>query len=148
MIAAVIALALAIVGMVVVDGLLVRALLSGLRSERASFAAEVLAGKAQVAAELGQRHAERAREIAEDSRDEALAAQARGEAERDSARERLRIEGEALAKVLEENADATVTKIRSAPTIDDAITALNELLCDSGRGDVVDGAPPLPDRGG
>lgn len=121
MTAAVVTLAIALAGALVAIALLVRALLSGLKSERASFASEVLAGKAQVAAELAQRHAER-------TRDEALAAQAKAEAERDAAKAELAETVEVLDVSLKEKADATIAAIRTAPTVTHAYGALVELF--------------------
>lgn len=146
---AVVTLAIALAASLITVGILVRALLSGLKSERASFAAEVLAGKAQMAAELGQRHAERGKELAEGQRDEALAAQAKAEAERDAANTKLVAEQKALAKALQENAHATVVKIRSAGSADLAMDALNELLQATRRTEAVpatgDSAAPASD---
>lgn len=133
MIAAVVALAIAAVGALVTIAVLVRALLTGLRSERASFAAEVLAGKAQVAAELAQRHAERARDLANATAEESIK-------ERDAANGQLVATQEALTKALQENAHAAVVKIRSARDVDAAMGELDRLFAVVPKG----ASPPVP----
>lgn len=132
------ALALAL-GVIAYQGHAQRA---ALKSERASFAAEVIAGKAQIAAELGQRLAER-------TRDEALAAQAKAEAERDAANEQLTRTQAALAKAVEENAHAAVVKIRNAPSVVDALSELDRLfaIVPEGADQTVPVVPAGDDRG-
>lgn len=139
---AVVTLAIAIAVALGAVAVLVRALLSGLKSERASFAAEILAGKAQVAAELAQRFAER-------TRDEALAAQTKAELERDAANEQLTRTQQALTKAREDNAHAAVVKIRNAPSVVDALGELDQLfaIVPEGTGASVPVVPAGDDRG-
>lgn len=135
-----VALAIAIISALAVIAFLVHALLSGLKSERASFAAEVIAGKAQVAAERAQWLAEKEKDKAEQQRDEEKAARVKAEAERDDAKTRLVDTQVALNKALEEDADAIVTQIRSAPNNDRAREHLAELLKAAARPEAVPAA--------
>lgn len=137
MTAAVVTLAIALAGALAAVGALVYALLSGLKSERASFAAEILAGKAQVAAELAQRHAERARDLAVAGQEEAIK-------ERDKATAQLVATQTALTKALEENAHATVVKIRSARDIDTAMGELDRLFARVPTGATTAAVPVVP----
>ena len=130
-----IAVTIAIVVIAGLIGYLVHAVISGVRSERASFAAEVLAGKAQVVAERAQWEAEKQRDQAEAERDTALADKAKAEAERDAARAELVKVQTALNKALEEHAHDTVEAIRSAPTSVAALGELERLLQATARGD-------------
>lgn len=131
---------LGVLGLTFAVIILVRALLSGLKSERASFAAEILAGKAQIAAERAQWLAEKQMDQADQQRDDALAAQAKAEAERDAANAQLELTQRALNKAREEDAHEHVEAIRNAPTSADALAALDRLLEATARGDAVPAA--------
>lgn len=121
MTAAVVALALALAGALGAIVYLVRNQQSALSSERASFAAEVIAGKERIAAELALRQAER-------DRDEAIAAAKVATAERDVALARLADAQNALIKARKEYTKYVVAAISSAPSGTAALAALDELF--------------------
>lgn len=114
---AVVTLAVSLAAALGVTGYLAYRLVSGLKSERASMAAEIIEGKARVVAELAQRQAER-------DRDAERAARVKAEAERDAANAKLVEAQTALKKLREEKGREAVERIRSAP---DAVRALREL---------------------
>lgn len=139
MIVAVITLAIALAGALGTTGYLAYRLVAGLKSERASFAAETIATKALTATEVAQRAAEK-------ERDEALAAQAKAEAERDAANARLAETQTALNKAREEKARDAALKIRCAPDLDAAVGELEQLFATVPRGATTAAVPAGDDR--
>jgi hypothetical protein len=131
-IAAIIVLAIALAG--AIGGLIYmgRELVSGLRSERASFAAEVLAGKAQIAAEKNQ-------VAAENQRDEALAGKAKAEAERDATKALLVATQQKLADELGKKGSDAAAQVAADPD------ALDRMLSESAR---VPGGGDAPEAAG